>query len=808
MGRVISVAMTFKDAFTGKSKKALESIEKMSRNVKKAGKSVQNAGKTIESAGSSMTKAITLPVAGMGVAAVKTAADFEAGMSNVGAIMGTVSKKDIPDAIKAANDMHLSFKKGGNATETAMNIMEAQAKNLGATTAWSAQKVSQAMQYTGMAGWKAADNVRGLKGILDLASASGTDLARTSDIMTDAISAFGDTANDSKRYADVMTSACTSANVSVDTLGESYKYCGAVAGTMKYSVEDVTTSLAAMGNQGIKGSAAGTAMRTAMTNLAAPSDAASKAMKKLGISITDQHGKMKSWKDVVKNCQEGFSGLSKDQQAAYAKTIFGKSAMSGMLAVLNTSEKDYKKLGNTIKNSGGAADKASKTQLNNLKGQITLLKSAVEGAEIAFGNKMLPTLKKITSFAQKVVDKINGLSDAQVEMAIKIAGTAAAVGPAILIFGKMVSGVGGAIIKFSSFLNMIKKFGGIVGILTSPGAVVIGVLAAIAVAAFLIIKNWSKIKPVVDNVVKAFKQGVDNIKPAVDSVMKTVKKAMPPIKKAIQQALKASTPIIKQAIKLLKQIAQIIKGVVSKAVKAVMPVVRKLGECFKAVFPVIAKLVATKIGDIAGTIKQLQPVFTVAFSVISSIAKNLAKTFSKCFSGIMKVLGGIIDFITGVFSGNWKKAWQGVKDIFSGIFSTFATIAKAPINGVISVVNGAIKGFNKIKIPDWVPGVGGKGINIPTIPTLAKGTRNWKGGIVQISERGGEIVDLPQGSRVYPHDESIKKAKKDGLNAAKSKANINVTINISKMEVRNDEDIEKFADLFAKKVEKVAANMA
>ena len=106
-----------------------------------------------------------------------------------------------------------------------------------------------------------------------------------------------------------------------------------------------------------------------------------------------------------------------------------------------------------------------------------------------------------------------------------------------------------------------------------------------------------------------------------------------------------------------------------------------------------------------------------------------------------------------------------------------------------------------------VPGVGGKGINIPTIPTLAKGTRNWKGGIVQISERGGEIVDLPQGSRVYPHDESIKKAKKDGLNAAKSKANINVTINISKMEVRNDEDIEKFADLFAKKVEKVAANM-
>ena len=235
---------------------------------------------------------------------------------------------------------------------------------------------------------------------------------------------------------------------------------------MKYSVEDVTTSLAAMGNQGIKGSAAGTAMRTAMTNLAAPSDAAAKAMKKLGISITDQHGKMKSWKDVVKNCQEGFSGLSKDQQAAYAKTIFGKSAMSGMLAVLNTSEKDYKKLGNTIQNSGGAADKASKTQLNNLKGQITLLR-AVEGAEIAFGNKMLPTLKK-SHLLTKVVDKINGLSDAQVEMAIKIAGTAAAVGAGYLDFRKDGIGCRRCYCKVFKLSQYDQKFGGIVGILTSP----------------------------------------------------------------------------------------------------------------------------------------------------------------------------------------------------------------------------------------------------------------------------------------------------------------------------------------------------
>ena len=228
MGRVISTCIQFIDAFSNPSKQTINSMRKMANEAKKAGKSIQSAGNTIQNAGKSMIKAVTAPVAGVGIAAVKTAADFESGMSNVGAIIGTVSKKDIPEAIKAAEKMGLSFEKSSNPTKTSMNILKAQAKELGATTAWSAKEVSEAMQYTGMAGWTAADNVNGLKGILDLASASGTDLARTSDIMTDAISAFGYKASDSAQFADTMTKACTSANVSVETLGESYKYCGAI----------------------------------------------------------------------------------------------------------------------------------------------------------------------------------------------------------------------------------------------------------------------------------------------------------------------------------------------------------------------------------------------------------------------------------------------------------------------------------------------------------------------------------------------------------------------------------------------------
>ena len=351
MGRVISTCIQFIDAFSNPSKQTIANMRKMAREAKAAGKSIQSAGNAIQNAGKSLTKTVTAPIAGVGIAAIKTAADYESAMSNVKAITGATG-----------ND----FKK-----------LEKLGKDLGASTAWSAKECAEAMQYTGMAGWTAKNNVEGLKGILDLASASGTDLARTSDIMTDAISAFGYKASDSAKFADTMTKACTSANVSVETLGESYKYCGAISGTMGYSIEEATTSLAAMGNMGIKGSQAGTTLKNAISNMAAPTKNMKAAMDDLKISITNQDGSMKSWGDVIKNLQTSFKGLTQDQQAAYAKQLFGKESMAGMLAIINTSTKDYNALSDAIKNSGGAANEAAQTQLDNLNGQLTILKSAL-----------------------------------------------------------------------------------------------------------------------------------------------------------------------------------------------------------------------------------------------------------------------------------------------------------------------------------------------------------------------------------------------------------------------------------------------
>lgn len=910
MGRVISTCIQFIDAFSNPSKQTIANMRKMANEAKAAGKSIQSAGNTIQNAGKSLTKTITAPIAGVGIAAVKTAADYESAMSNVKAITGATG-----------ND----FKQ-----------LEKLGKDLGASTAWSAKECAEAMQYTGMAGWTAADNVAGLKGILDLASASGTDLARTSDIMTDAISAFGYKASDSAKFADTMTKACTSANVSVETLGESYKYCGAICGTMGYSIDEVTTSLAAMGNMGIKGSQAGTTLKNAISNMAAPTKNMKEAMDDLKISITNQDGSMKSWGDVIKNLQTSFKGLTQDQQAAYAKQLFGKESMAGMLAIINTSTKDYNSLADAIKNSGGAANEAAQTQLDNLNGQLTLLKSALEGAAITIGDKLTPYIKTAVSWVQKATDWFNSLSDAQVTSIMKWAGIAAAIGPCILIFGKVVTGVGKAVSIFGKISGAVAKAGSVMALITSPAGIVIGVLAAIAVAAVLVVKNWDSIKPVIMNVKAWFvdtfggtiKQAINGFKMVFTAAMNGVKSIIPSVGQFIKNGIAAALPIIqtiiatlskilpkaietvKTVIKSIAPVIQTVIGVVAKVAPIIAstfvsvlqklnPVIKTIGNAIKAVIPVIGKLfsnaftfvgktitkvmpsinkIAKTIGSVlvlavrkvspvitklAGTfsavftkifsivsriVKKLRPVFnaigtivktvmnvvgkviSVTFSTAANVISSAAGSIKQIISGVVKVFDGVIDFVGGVFTGNWSKAWEGVKNIFGGAFEALSGLCKVPINAVIGLINSAINGINSISvdIPEGIPLVGGKhiGFSIPTIPTLAKGTPDWKGGIVQISEKGGEIVDLPKGSRVYPHDQSVQMARKSAngklaaadrrvanleKSAADKKGKGDITITIPKLAeqiiVKDTKDIDKMAEEIATKLRDTAINM-
>lgn len=1122
MGRVISTAIQFIDGFTRPSREVIQSMRQMGNEAIKAGKQIQNAGKTIANAGATLTKAVTLPIAGVATAAVKTAADFEAAMSEVGAISGA-SGED-------------------------MAKLTAKAKEMGATTAFSASESAEAMKYMAMAGWKTADMTEGIAGIMNLAAASGEDLATTSDIVTDGLTAFGMAAKESGRFADVMAATSSNANTNVALMGETFKYCASTAGAMGYSIEDISVAIGIMGNAGIKGSMAGTTLKNTMANLAKPTDAQAAVMKKLGISLTDSSGNMKSFAEVMDNLRSSFSGLSETEKAAAATTLAGKESMAGLLTIVNASTEDFDKLTAAINGSSGSAEEMAAKMLDNLNGQLTLLKSAVEGIAITIGNKLMPYVKTAVSWVQKAADYINNLNDAQLDNIIKWAGIAAAIGPAIMVFGKIVTAVGTAQRIFGTITKTIANFGGIMGVITSPAGIVIGVLAAIALAAFLIIKNWDKVKGFLqgvgnwfknafdkagfsvegfkrkftsigntigsiagkiggfckavagifkkefagdikagaaeaggiletlvggtvaafdgivtavdkglqvfdallsfftgafagnwDNAAQGFRNSLKNIFPPdiAEGLTKAFDTALPAIKAAVsgikamfgglvqdvkkifggittvfkgigtmlkgifsgdaETALKgfqtaaggivdtignifkakinaiknfvvgafstflpesvvkkiagvfdavasawdiaigaakgyisgfvqAIKPLIENIKTIFKGVAQFVKGVftgdwkgalnglktiasgalsglvniikapfkliantvkgavnsfknlnivksiftaLGNAIKNVLTkcgvdmkkfsqavnniktrvgsiinglktifstVFNAIGKVVKALATVIANIFGKKVSStcsaagavitafkavasaafnfIAGAIKKamniIVPVVKVAFGAIKGAISAAVNTITSIISGVLTVFDGLITFISGVFTGNWRQAWEGVKSIFKGIFDTFAAICKAPINAVIGIINGAISALNKINvtIPDWVPGLGGKsfGINIPTIPQLYKGTNNWKGGVAMIHDRGGEIVDLPQGSRVYPHDKSVEMARREGERSGSGSISINIQKLADKIEVRSDEDIDRIAEALAYKLKKIALN--
>lgn len=315
-----------------------------------------------------------------GQAIINTGMEFDAQMSTVASISG--------------------------ATGEELEQLREKAKEMGATTSFSATESAQALEYMAMAGWKTEDMTNGLAGVMNLAAASGEDLASVSDIVTDAMTAFGMSADKSTYFADVLAKTASNANTNVGMMGETFKYVAPVAGAMGYSIEDMSTAIGLMANSGIKGSQAGTALRSTITRLAKPTKQSAAAMDALGLSITNSDGTMKSFMDIMLDMREGFSGLTEDEKASYAAMLGGQEAMSGLLAVVNSSDEDFKKLTDSIKDCDGAAEEMAKVRLDNLQGDVTIMKSAFEAAQIAISEKLSPVLRKVVGKITEWIPKI------------------------------------------------------------------------------------------------------------------------------------------------------------------------------------------------------------------------------------------------------------------------------------------------------------------------------------------------------------------------------------------------------------------
>lgn len=486
------------------------SVQLLGQSMQDTGEKIEKVGKTMTTVGRTMTRTITTPILALGTAAVKITSDFDTSMSKVQAISG--------------------------ATGSDFDALRSKAREMGAETKYSASEAADAMTYMAMAGWKTEDMLQGVEGIMYLAAASGEDLATTSDIVTDALTAFGKSAEESGHLADIMAAASSNANTNVGLMGETFKYVAPVAGALNFSMEDTAVAIGLMANNAIKGSQAGTSLRSILTRMAKPTKESQEAMDALGISMTNSDGSMRSLEDIMQDLRSSFSGLTEAEQTQYAAMLAGQRGMSGLLAIVNSAPADYKKLRQAVDNSTGSAKNMATTMQNNLAGQLTILKSELQELAISFGDLLVPHIRKAVEWVQNQVTAFSQLDNKTKGQIIRFAAFAAAVGPVITIVGKMATGIG----TLASIVGKAVEMVGTLGIATSAAVGAFGVATAGAVALGIGLRNlYEKYGDSADSVsafsssveasieqTKASRNALENATSALDGYMESTTTTM------------------------------------------------------------------------------------------------------------------------------------------------------------------------------------------------------------------------------------------------------------------------------------------
>lgn len=509
-------------------------LRALSKEATAASKSLGGGFRKNLQAGLKSTEVIFKKVEKIGVAAFKTVT--KAGVAAAGAI-ATASVK-----VGSNFESQMSTVKAiSGAKEAQFNALNKQAKHLGATTSFTATEVGKAMEYEGMAGWKPKEMIKGTKGIVNLAAASGEELGTVSDIVTDGLSAFNMKAKESNRFADILAATATNSNTNVSKMGESFKYAAPVAGTLGYSAEDTGIVLGLMANNGIKESMSGTATRSWITRMTKPTKESLAAMEKLGVSLTDSKGKTKDFLTVVEETRKGFSKLdSKVEKSKYAKMLAGSAGQSGLLAMVNASESDFKKLKKAIYECDGAAEEMSKIKLDNLDGDVKLFTSALEGAGIDIYDEIKAPLRDVVQSATEWVGdfakwftnggfatvkrEVSDAADAFKDLAEPvidlgkwlldnpdvIVGTIVGIGEAIIGY-KVVSGISGLVSGIAGLGTAGAAVLGVAGIVAVIGGITAAMKAADKAAAVSNLdKHFGNVSLSIDDLDKAARHIVGN----------------------------------------------------------------------------------------------------------------------------------------------------------------------------------------------------------------------------------------------------------------------------------------------------------
>lgn len=666
-------------------------------------------GKAFTGAGKVLTKNLTMPLVGLGTAAINTTATFDSSMSKVQAISGAVGDD--------------------------FDRLREKAKEMGAKTKFSASEAADAFTYMAMAGWKTEDMLEGIEGIMSLAAASGEDLALTSDIVTDALTAFGLQAKDSAHFADVLAAASNSANTNVSMLGESFKYVAPVAGALGYTAEDTSIALGLMANSGIKASQAGTALRTMLTNLANPTNDMVWAMETLNVSLTDSRGNMKSLREIMEDLRSGFSSLSEAESAQVAAMLAGKEGMSGLLAIVNSSEADFNKLAKAIDNADGTAENMANTTLDNLSGQWTILKSSLEGAAIAFGDLLMPLIRDLVGLLQKAVDWVNNLTEEQKETIVRIAEVVAVVGPILLILGKVVNTIISVIIIVNKVKIVILALKPAIAALNAvlaanPIGIIISAIAAL-VAAFIYLWNncesfrqfwidlWEGIKKVfkdvIDWIVNAFNDVVDFFKSIPEKLGEFFSSIGEWISNAFNEVItffselpgkiwdwltETWESISEWFSELPENIAYWLGYLIGTIVTWATETREKIANWFTELFTSIGEWISTAFNDVVTFLSELPGKL---WDWLTGIAEDIRDWGVETFNNIVDWFTTTWENITTFLSELPGKVWEWLKETFNRVVEWGSNIWTKAKEIVSTFINRIVDGLKSLpgKFKEW-----------------------------------------------------------------------------------------------------------
>lgn len=595
-------------------------------------KKCQGIANSLSGFGKAASVAITAPLTLAAKQIYEAGTAFDAEMSKVAAISGATGQEF--DALRAA------------------------AIEMGSTTSFSASQSAEALEYMAMAGWKTEQMLDGLPGIMDLAAASGEDLGTVSDIVTDALTAFGLKAEDAGHFADVLAAASSNANTNVSMMGETFKYAAPIAGAFGYTVEDTALAIGLMANSGIKSSQAGTSLRRIMTSLNGEVKITGKEIGNVVIQTTNADGSMRGFNDILMDCRDAFAGLTEAERAEAAEALVGKNAMSGFLAIMNATDEDVEKLTQAITDCDGATQRMADTMLDNAQGDIVLFKSAIEGLEITLWDMLEGPFRSVVQQATSWVDSFRKMDKYTQKMTLKTAAFSAALGPAALGLSK--------IIKYAP--KVIK----LMAALVSPVGLVTAALGLFAITAADSMNGANAgFGGVAESIAKFSQQAmyaIQNLNQKIPEAMRKVSQTFPIVANFLETAIKNLVPnIVDTASLILSGFMNFISDNASR--------IAELGR----------SVVTNLVGGISRNLPELIP---AAANVVASIISALVE-------GIPDLIQAGIDLAKGIWDGLKNVKWA---ELGAQLLSAIGTA----ISQGWSTLSSALSGLGeKLKTTDW-----------------------------------------------------------------------------------------------------------